>query len=134
MLVKLHYQKGYYSVKILSIYYHSKGFLIIELLIAVGLLAIFGLSVLKYQSQINLYKKATEQLYTAISLCENTVEELWSSELKPNSNYKNINNFIITTVCTPGPLNAYYNIEISASWVNIFQQKQKISLDAICVG
>mgnify|MGYP000860233145 CR=1 FL=1 len=120
-------------MQISSFYYQSKGFLIIELLAALGLLATFTLLIFKYQLQVSLYQKAAEQLYTAVSLCEDVVEELWSGQRQPENDSKIISNFVLTTICTPGPLGAYHNVEVIVNWTNVLQQSQKISLDAICV-
>ena len=111
-----------------------KGFLIIELLVALGLLATAVLSIFQYQLQIGLYKKAAEQLYTAISLCEDSIEELWAGKKSPENRTQTIQNITLTSTCLPGPAQAYYQVQISACWTNILNQKQTIKLDAICVA
>ena len=115
-----------------------KGFLIIELLVALGLLALFAGLISKYQLQVRLHKKAAEQLYMATNLCEDMVEELWAGkqpleDTKLHSIGKTINDITITTTVTPGPVKSFYDVLVVASWRSALGQNQKINLDVICV-
>lgn len=111
----------------------SKGFLIIELLIALGLLATFVLLISKFQLQVRLYKKAAHQLYLATNLCEDVVEELWARQRVAENRKEMMGEFEVETTFVPGPVAAFWYVQVCANWQNVLQQKQKISLDAICV-
>ncbi len=113
---------------------NNKGFLIIELLVALGLLAIFILLLGKYQLQLNLYKQAASQLYQATNLCENIIEELLAGAHPLKSQSRLIDNFTISTSITPGPGQAFCYVEVCANWLCVLERNHKIKFETICLN
>jgi len=130
----LKYFKKDWYLKILPICYQSRGFLIIELLVALGLLASLAILITKYQLQIGLYQKAAQELYQAVALGESEIEELWSTNRVPLSKTKQVNQFTVTVNCIPILVHNYYRVQIAISWLTVLNHSQKINLEVICVA
>jgi Tfp pilus assembly protein PilV len=113
-------------------YSNCKGFLLIELMIALGLLTTIVMSLGQYQMRVLLYKKAAEQLYIATSLCSDVVEEVWANKLKIKSFSKKKDEFMITVTFTQGPGKIFYYLQVQADWQSALGMHQKITLDAVC--
>ena len=121
-----------FIVKITLKSVNCKGFLIIELLVALGLLAILILIISEYQLQVQLYRQTTEQLYRATSQCEDIIESLWSGVNLPNNQVMN-DIFKIDISIIPGPNQAFKYVQVSAFWINALKRPQKIKFDVICL-
>lgn len=114
--------------------YQSKGFLLIELLVALGIMAMLAVLISGFSLQIASYKQAAQQLYQATNLCETIIEELWSGQRPLNSHgSEQIDGFIITTNIAPVLANKSWQVLIQASWINSLKQNQKIKFEAICI-
>lgn len=122
-------------MKILLNQYQSKGFLLIELLVALGLLASVAVLISSFSLQIASYKHAAQQLYRATSLCETMIEELWAGQRPLTSQgSEQIENFIIITSVAPILANKCWQVIIEASWINSLKQNQKVRFEVICIN
>lgn len=112
--------------------FNCNGFLIIELIVTLGLLAMLVLMIGKYQLQVRLYWKAAQQLYAATSVCENRLEQILAGMLPVVSQTENIQGLQITIVVRTQEHQAFSEVEVAASWQNAFKNRQTIRFFAIC--
>lgn len=112
---------------------NCKGFLIIELVIALGILAILILLVHEYQLQVSLYRTAAQQLYKATTQCESIIEELWSGALAQEEQTIIKDQIKIDIRLQPGPNHAFKYVQVRATWMSVFKRLQKIKFDLICL-
>jgi len=122
-----------FIVKITLKSVNCKGFLIIELIVALGLLAILILVISEYQLQVQLYRQAAKQLYSATSKCEDLIESLWAGVNLPINQVIISDEFKIDISSVPGPNQAFKYVQVSASWVSALKRPQKIRFDVICL-
>lgn len=111
-----------------------KGFLLIELLVALGVFVSMTALLGKYQLQVSLYKKAAGQLHKATDLCSDRIEQIWAGRRKQVSKTEIVDEFKIMTSVLPGTSKAFNSIKVQVNWQSALGQVQKISMDAICVN
>ena len=110
-----------------------KGFLLIELLVALGVLVSMATLLGKYQLQVSLYKKAAGQLHRATDLCSDKIEQIWAGRRKQVPETEVVEEFEIKTSVLPGTSKAFNLINVQVNWQSALRQAQQVSMDAICV-
>lgn len=121
----------------MKLIYHSyvnqrSGFLLIELLLALGLLGGVGLVLGLYQTKVRLYRQAAAQLYQAMNIASNCLEQLQVGLLPAKSSFWKDHVYQINLQVSPNL--AWKQLIITVSWQNAFYQKQKISWEGICLN
>jgi len=102
-------------------------------MVGLAIFAILVLMISNFGLQINLYRQAAKQLYSATSKCEDMIEKLWSGVDLPDNKTVTIDEFTINILVVPGPRQAFKYVQITASWLSVFKRSQTIKFDVICL-
>jgi Tfp pilus assembly protein PilV len=123
------------SLQIRSDFINYQGFLILELLLAITIFIIFVVSLGKYQQQILMYQKASQELYLATLICENQLESCWANQKKQSNSAQalDLGIYQVSTTRSPGPMQAYNYVSVRVCWQNCFGKKQAINMDSVCL-
>jgi Tfp pilus assembly protein PilV len=111
--------------------FKRNGFLLIELLLALGVLASVGLMLGLYQAKVRLYRQAAVQMYGAMTVAGDCLEKLQAGLVPPQTNHWRTERYQVDLKIIPQI--GYRQALVTVSWPTVFDRNQQITWEGVCL-
>lgn len=112
---------------------NCKGFLLIECIIALGLLSALLVSLSAYQWQIKRYEQATSEIYQAISFGCDCIEQQLASRQPVSFDRLLLDKYQLTSEIKAALASNCYMIACHVSWQNIWGRRANLMFETVCL-
>ncbi len=112
--------------------FKRNGFLLIELLLALGILSSTGLMLSLYQVRVRLYRQAAAQIYRAMYLAADSLDKLQAAAASVQCSDWQDGPYHITLKIIPQA--AWQQVIVTVGWQNAFDRPQQIVWEGACLG